>query len=262
MFLNSYKKKEIGRVIKCIGIIKYFSNQIKKHKIGTYAAQCAYFTILSAIPFLIFLITILQYTSINSEELIQTIHNILPESISVITIDIVQEIYSKSITTISISIIFVIWSAGKGIYSLLIGLQNVYEIKYEKQFIIKQIQSRIITVIFALICVVVLISSVIENIKISKIIIYITLFFSILLIYTFIVTEKNNIKKQIPGAIISTISCYIITAFFSLYIKKFVGFSIIYGSLTTIALLMIWIYFCMYCILLGAEINYDFGDFH
>ena len=247
---------------KYINIIKYFSNQIEKHKIGTYAAQCAYFTILSIIPFLIFLITILQYTSINNEELNQTIQNILPESISVITIDIVQEIYSKSITTISISIIFIIWSAGKGVYSLLMGLQNIYEIKYEKGFFIKQIQSRIITIIFALICVVVLIISVIENIKISKIVIYITLFFSLLLIYTFIATEKNNARKQIPGAIISTIGCYIITVFFSIYVKVFTGFSVIYGSLTTIVLLMMWIYFCIYLILLGAEINYTFWDSH
>ena len=28
-----------------------------------------------------------------------------------------------------------------------------------------------------------------------------------------------------------------------------------YGSLTTIVLIMLWLYFCMYCILLGAEIN-------
>ena len=142
------------------------------------------------------------------------------------------------------------------------GLQNIYEIKYEKGFFIKQIQSRIITIIFALICVVVLIISVIENIKISKIVIYITLFFSLLLIYTFIATEKNNARKQIPGAIISTIGCYIITAFFSIYVKVFTGFSVIYGSLTTIVLLMMWIYFCIYLILLGAEINYTFGDSH
>ena len=33
-----------------------------------------------------------------------------------------------------------------------------------------------------------------------------------------------------------------------------------YGSLTTIVLVMLWLYFCMYIILLGAEINSYFED--
>ena len=33
------------------------------------------------------------------------------------------------------------------------------------------------------------------------------------------------------------------------------GFSLMYGSLTTIVLAMMWVYGCMYSILLGATIN-------
>ena len=40
-----------------------------------------------------------------------------------------------------------------------------------------------------------------------------------------------------------------------MYLDIFEGFSDMYGSLTTIVLIMLWLYFCMYCILLGAEVN-------
>ena len=42
---------------------------------------------------------------------------------------------------------------------------------------------------------------------------------------------------------------------FSIYLDIFKGFSITYGSLTTLILIMMWTYACFYSIFLGAEIN-------
>lgn len=38
------------------------------------------------------------------------------------------------------------------------------------------------------------------------------------------------------------------------------GFSNMYGSLTTIVLILLWLYFCMYIMLIGAEINAYFEE--
>ena len=46
-----------------------------------------------------------------------------------------------------------------------------------------------------------------------------------------------------------------ISLIFSVYLDIFEGFSTMYGSLTTIILVMLWLYFCMYMILLGGVIN-------
>lgn len=253
---------------------KEFFNRIEKHNIGTYAAQCAYYTVLSFIPFLITVITLIQYTGITQNTFINAIQNIMPETMLGLTIDIVQEIYSKSIATISISAIFVIWSAGKGFRALLKGLQNIYETTKKNNFISIQIKSVISTVVFVLMCILVLFISVfgdsilnlinikfgisknvIAIINFSKIGIYFILFFALLLVYTFIPGHNEKLKKQIPGAIVSTLGCYLISFFFSIYLQIFTGFSVIYGSLTTIVLAMMWVYFCMYLILLGAEVN-------
>ena len=42
---------------------------------------------------------------------------------------------------------------------------------------------------------------------------------------------------------------------FAMYIETFSGFANMYGSLTTIVFLMLWLYFGMYITLLGAEFN-------
>ena len=62
-------------------------------------------------------------------------------------------------------------------------------------------------------------------------------------------------KSQIPGAIFSSIAWIITSYIFSIYVDIFKGFTNTYGSLTSIILVMMWVYVCMYIILLGAELN-------
>ena len=100
------------------------------------------------------------------------------------------------------------------------------------------------------------ISEQIESIfHISKIGIFALIFVVILFMYRFIPGHKQGFKKQLPGAIVATLGWYVISLFFSIYLDTFKGFSVMYGSLTTIVLAMMWVYFCMYSILIGAEVN-------
>ena len=62
-------------------------------------------------------------------------------------------------------------------------------------------------------------------------------------------------KKQLPGAVFTACGWQLISFVFSIYLDVFTGFSTMYGSLTTIILILLWFYMCMYVILLGGEIN-------
>ena len=98
--------------------IKQLFIQFGKHNLSEYTAQCTYYMVLAFIPFLILVVTLLQYTGISKDTFIWIIQTIIPTSMSDSAIGLVQEVYSKSIGTISISIIFTIWSAGKGLFAL------------------------------------------------------------------------------------------------------------------------------------------------
>ena len=83
----------------------------------------------------------------------------------------------------------------------------------------------------------------------------VSMFIVFLLIYKFVSRSNMSIKKQIPGAIFSSVLWYGTSWFFSIYIDIFKGFSNTYGSLASIILVMMWLYFAMYIVLIGAEIN-------
>ena len=62
-------------------------------------------------------------------------------------------------------------------------------------------------------------------------------------------------KRQLPGAVFTACGWLLISLVFSMYLDIFTGFSTMYGSLTMIILIMLWLYMCMYVILLGGEVN-------
>lgn len=253
-----------------------FTYKLQEDHIGEYAAQCAYYTILSFIPFIMLILTLTKYIGIDENTLFFAISQILPSNILHETImDVVKEVYSKSLGTITISAVFTLWSAGKGFTALCKGLDSVFKVKKEYKFMNFRLRATILTVIFIAIIMVVLLLMVFGNtinslliqkfniynnlfniiIKFKTIVIAAFLFLMFLLMYRFIPKHKIKIKKLILGALTASVGWIVISYFFSIYVDVFKGFSIMYGSLTTIVLVMMWVYACMYIILLGAEIS-------
>ena len=257
--------------------IKELSETMKRDHISESAAQCAYYTILSFIPFVILLITLIQYTGIAPQTLFDAISKIIPSSMREMVLGIVQEVYSKSLGTISISIIFTLWSAVKGFYALTTGLQTVYKTKSQKitSYIYIRIKVLLETILFIIMIVLGLTilvfgNGVIDIIKenfgalenynlISSIIAQLGFIFAtfvvFLLLYKLMPKHRVSIKSQIYGALFGAISLNVISFVFSRYLTIFKGFSITYGSLTTLMLVMMWTYSCFYTVFLGAELN-------
>jgi membrane protein len=262
---------------KFMSIFNEIVNKLNDDHISEYSAQCSYYTILSFIPFIILLITLIQYTNVDQQTLFNIITKIMPTSMSAFVLDIIKEVYSKSFGTISISIIFTLWSAGKGLYALMKGLNQLYNVqsKKGKSFVYLKLMSIVKTAVFIVLIAVSLtvlvfgntLISIIKNhfggfehyTYISSIITEVGLilgvFMVFLFVYKFMPKHKVSIKSQIIGAIFSAITLNIISYIFSKYLDIFKGFSITYGSLTTLMLIMMWIYACFYIIFLGAEIN-------
>ena len=245
--------------------------------ISEYSAQCSYYTILSFIPFVILLITLIQYTNIQQQTLFDAISKIIPSSMNEFVIGIVREVYSKSIGTISVSIIFTLWSAGKGLFALTKGLHSVYNTgeDSEKSVIYLRIMALIETVIFIVLIMLGMVLLVfgnslkslmqqhfgaLENFStfsqvVTELGFILATFIIFLFLYRFMPKHKVTFKSQIPGAIFGALALNIISFVFSKYLDIFKGFSITYGSLTTLMLIMMWTYSCFYSLFLGAELN-------
>lgn len=263
--------------MKYFKIIKFFLKRVNEDHVAEYTAQCAYFSFLSFIPFILLLLSLIKYLNIDRNTLEYVLDAILPTMTKNSVLDIIQEVYSKSIQTVSISALFTLWSSANSFYALSLGLSSIYrgEKKAENLLLLrlKGILGTIIilfSIIFVLVILVFgnsisiiiqqrfsLLSNVVDLLlKLRGIIVIFLLFIIFILIYRFVPNKKDTtIFNQLPGAAFAAIGWFLVSYFFSIYVDIFRDFSIIYGSLATITLIMMWLYSIIYIILIGAEIN-------
>ena len=261
---------------KVIYRIKFYIKDVDISNISEHAAGCAYYTMLAFIPLLLLILTLTKYFGIDEKFFIYILEGIIPgDVLNEAVINIVKEVQSKSVGTITISAIFTLWSAGRGFFALCKGLSKAYDVETENEYIRFKLRALISTIIFiiaVLLSLVLLVfgnsiniflqerfnifSNIIDILLKGKIIIsIISLILILTIVYKFVPKHEYKLKKQIPGAIFAAIACNVVSLFYSIYVQVFTGFSIMYGSLTSIVLAMLWIYACMYSILLGAAIN-------
>lgn len=81
------------------------------------------------------------------------------------------------------------------------------------------------------------------------------LFVLILLIYTFVPGGKRPLRRQLPGTVFTTVGWVVFSRIFSFYIVHFWKLSYIYGSLTAIILMILWLDIIINLLFLGASLN-------
>ena len=260
--------------------VKEMTQKIKNDHVTAFASQGAFFIILSFFPFVMFLMTLIRVLPVEQEYITKYLITLLPENLNKYITNIINELYTKaSSTVVSLSVVAAIWSAGRGVMAISNGLNKVYEVKESRNYFLTRILSSIYTLIFALGLILSLLVLVFGN-KLyhmveskSGILLWLMdfilsfrnvfglVFFTILflLIYCAIPNRKSKIRNELPGAFLAAVSWIAISFAFSVYVDKISDFSYMYGSLAGIVIAMLWLYFCMIMVFIGAEFNYALG---
>ena len=243
--------------------------------VGAYAAQSAYFFFLCMIPIILLLITMVQYTPVTKADVMTAVIQVFPSSVENLITSIVNQVYNQSTGVIPVTIVVALWSAGKGVLAMASGLNCIYRCRETRNYIVLRIRATFYTLLFIIVIILLLVLSVFGNtlnLFIAEHIpflrrvadqliaarVFITptvlVIFSLML-YRYLPNRRGRFRDQLPGAMFAAVGWMVISWVFSIYLDVFKGFSNMYGSLTTIVLIMLWMYFCMYCILLGGEMN-------
>ena len=265
-------KKKLGPVLSSLS---GFIRRTQKDHVGAYAAQAAYFIILSFIPFMLFLMTLVQYTPLTYNAVRSAIVSFLPREIQSFVLGIVAEVFSKSGAVLPVTLVTAIWSAGKGIQALTNGLNTIYHVKETRNWLTTRLWSMLYTVLFVFALIGSLILLVFGNsiqqtlmryvpflgemvarfLGAKNFLVFIVLVLLFLFLYKALPNRRASLKSQVPGAVLTAIAWSVFSFGFSIYFTFFPNFSNMYGILTTIILIMLWMYICMNIVLFGAEIN-------
>ena len=240
--------------------------------VSAYAAQAAYFLIMSFIPFILFLTTLIRYTPLSYNVVRDAIVGFVPGNLQTFVLSIVA--------IVPLSALMALWASGKGMQAIINGLNTIYHVKETRNWLMNRIYSVFYMLLFVLAIIVTLLVLVLGNriqMAVQKtipilgrlmarimgartLLVFAVLFVVFLVLYKVLPNRKATFKSQLPGAFIIATAWLIFSYGFSLYFEFFPNFGNMYGSLTALIMVMLWLYVCMNLILYGAEINAYFEN--
>ncbi len=251
-----------------------FGKHMGRRSIGAFAASTAFFLFLSLIPALMLLCAIIPYTPLTEANLMSIARRVAPEAVEALVIGIISDVYNKSIGIVSLTAIGTLWSAGKGVLALMEGLNAINDVEEERNYMLLRLVASLYLILMLVAVLVSLLVMVFGKALIGMIegmipqsaylfdtlmhfrtlFVWAMLTVVIALMYAYVPGVRTGFKLQLPGAVFAAVGWSVVTWAFSIYVEEFNGFSA-YGSLTTIIILMLWLYAIAYIILAGAFIN-------
>ncbi len=254
---------------------KVLAARIRDDHVGAYAAMCAYFLIISFVPFITILIALSRRATLDSVAFIEGLISVIPAGLTDYVTTIIDEVYAKPQTLLPVSLLILTYSASKAVHALTNGLNVISHVEETRGWFFLRFRSMILVILTMVIISVVLQLNVYgtlvrELISVAfpwlgefietmypfrSLFAYFGLLIVFVMVYKFVPNCHYTFRSQLPGALVVATIWSFFSYLMSLYYTHNQNFLDTYGSLTGIILAMIWLFFCMLFLLVGAEMN-------
>lgn len=244
--------------------------------IPLYAANTGYFIILSVFPALLLVLSGLRYTGLEIQTLLQILQGFLPKPLWEMAEELILSVYSNASGTVAgVSALTALWSASRGMYGLLTGLNAIYGVSEDRNYFYTRGISVLYTFLFGIVILLTLVLHVFGNTllgllsRIPHPVIpmlagILDLRFFVLLImqsllftamFMFLPNRRNRFLESLPGGLLASIGWLLFSNGYSVYVTHFPSYANIYGSVYAIAISMLWLWFCLSILFLGGAFN-------
>ena len=256
-------------------VMVFFIKGIRKGSIETRASSLAFFFFLAIFPSIIFLFTLIPYIPIKDfqDQLMDVIKNFMPHSVYEATEDTLSEIIKRQNGgLLSIGFISALYFSTNGFNAMInVFNQTSHSLETRTPFMTRMISILLVLILSTLLVVAIALlvfSEIVLNyfhflgsfeaylIIAGRWVIIFALFFCIIsFIYYLGPASKLGWKFVTAGSTLATILSLLTSWGFAFYVNNFGQYNKIYGSIGTLIVMLMWIYFNSYILLLGFELN-------
>ena len=245
-------------------------------RIPLYAANASFFLVLSVFPALLLLLGLLGYTPLEVERLGEMLAGFLPDALLESAEELILLTYDNtSGITLGLSVVTTLWSAGRGMYGILTGLNAVYGAEEDRGYFYVRFLSVLYTFAFLLVLLLTLgfhvfgtkllvflrktsdplLGIVLDVIDLRFFLLLILQTAVFTLLYMVLPNGRNRFSDSLPGALLASSGWLVFSDLYSIYVEHFATLSNVYGSVYALALSMLWLYFCMAIVFYGGVLN-------
>lgn len=248
---------------------------ISEAQLPVYAANAAFFLLLSLFPAMALLLGVLSHLALSMEDFFSVFRQLIPDVLFPLFRDAIQSLHAGSAPLLSLSALTGLWSASRGIYGLLQGLRRIYHDRERRSYLRLRLLAIGYTSAFLLALLLtfflyalgrtlmrILGAAQAPIVEILRFLlrgrggiafVFLTTLF--LMIYRTFPPGRRTLRQALPGSLLTAGGWVLFSWLFSIWGKMFSGYSKIYGSVAVVAMTMLWLYFCLEIVLLGALLN-------
>lgn len=264
-----------------IGKTVHLVQTISDLNVPVYAANAGFFIVLAVFPALVLVLGLLRYTHLEVGALVELLGGILPAALMETAEGLVISTYENSSgALVGLSAVTALWSASRGVYGLLTGLNAIYGVAEDRGFL----YTRFVSVLYTFLLLVVILLTLVLHVfgttimalapgwdlpvleffseiiqgRFFLLLIVQSLIFA--LMFTFLPNGRNRFRDTIPGALLASLGWLIFSNAYSVYVERFAGLSNIYGSVYAVALSMLWLYCCLSILFYAGALNQYLED--
>ena len=251
-------------------------SKIKENEILPLATQLTYRLIFALFPFIIFLISMVGYFDIDAEFLLEESFAVFPLQIAQVINDVIHDVVdTRNPNVLSTSLLLSIFTVSSGFNSIMRGINKVYDQEDTRNVAARWLYSALLVIILAFAIItsllVVIYGDAIYGViyrhfsphrlfsalfGFAGLLITVTIMLAaIILIYRLSLGKKQSIVSLLPGAMLTIVVWAISSSAFNFYINNFSRYSLIYGSIASIFITMLWLNIISVTILIGAQTN-------
>ncbi len=250
--------------------------RISGFRVPLYAANASFYMVLAVFPALLLLLGLLRFTPLEVERLGEMLVLFLPEALLESAEELILLTYDNTDrVTLGLSAVTTLWSAGRGMYGIIRGLNAVYAREENRGYFRIRFLSVLYTIVFLLLLILTLglhvfgtklllllhrathpaIGFLLEIIDLRFLLLLILQTGIFTVLYMVLPNGRNRFSDSLPGALLASSGWLVFSDLYSIYVERFAKLSNIYGSVYAVSLSMLWLYFCMAIVFYGGVLN-------
>ena len=240
----------------------------------TYASSISYFTFLSLVPMLAICISLLSVVGISEQDIIDLLVMLVPDALDELVKMLVMDAFERSGIAFSLSTISLLWAASKGARAMRVGLNAAYKEQETRSApvvaAISIVAGIIVDLLLAVAIYLVFSGSVsravagflpgfeerdVISIVLDSLATMALGTLSLAACYAFLPAGKRRFITQLPGAACAVLASGALSFGFRVYVDNFSNYTVLYGGLATVAMLLFWMYLISQILIAGGFLN-------
>lgn len=246
------------------------------HHVAHDSAALTYYLLFALFPLLIFLNNLVGLLAFDIDGLLQELSRVIPRDV----LDLIGQylVYISRVssrTLLWFSLVFTIYFPYRAVNALFLSVRKAYGAGPSTRFLRHQLR----VLLYTLLLIVTLVLSILVSTVGSRAIDFISnyiylsetlirlwtslrfvllgsvLFAMIALLYALALDERDVRGRILPGVVSSLLVWIGLSLLFSLYVERAARYSIIYGSIGGVIVVLLWLYLTACTLIMGAEFN-------